>query len=507
MTPWLAPAQLALSCVILIWDIVLAGRIAQLRQAPRALQAISGLAALLVLPGVLLALATSTIITGRAVVTMDWIWPFVLILFAVQAVYTLVRRLVNLWWGIPIAAYDILIAAVGVIRYLVAHGYPIPEPLVTLLAAQNTSMVLVTQSPDVLATPFYINVPMVSPAFPALRRLTASFRLFMSSVAFLWVLIITAFGMPRAIDSVRAVAAHASDRLRERPEGDLRVGLKILPDVRNLPSAAAIRRDFALADTLGVDAIAVVVVPDAARSVIDSLARVLDRTRHDSTTLVVALGYRDKLVPELSPQPLDEDQRLATLERIVRRIRPDIVLPAEDPYGSGARAVGRLPVERWQSYLTRAARVVQAADRRVKVGVSVSITAFTRDSALYAWAARPGSPMDVVGFSFFPTPYVGGDLDALERAADRWMRALPPTKEHWVFATGGYPLAYGEQNHERTIWQVLAWATEHPAIKGLVVYEAGDYGQSRGLRAPNGRQRSASTVVARAIRGLRESAR
>jgi hypothetical protein len=184
MTPWLAPAHLALSCVILIWDIVLAGRIAQLRQAPRALQAISGLAALLLLPGVLLALATSTIITGRAVVTMDWVWPAVLVLFAMQAVYSLLRRLVNFWWGIPIAVYDIVIAAVGVIRYLVAHGYPVPEPLVTLLAAQNTAMVLVTQSPDVLATPFYINVPMVSPAFPALRRLTASFRLIMTSVAF-----------------------------------------------------------------------------------------------------------------------------------------------------------------------------------------------------------------------------------------------------------------------------------------------------------------------------------
>jgi hypothetical protein len=507
MTPWLAPAHLALACVILIWDIVLAGRIAQLRQAPRVLQAISGVAALLVLPGVLLALATSTIITGRAVVTMDWVWPMVLVLFALQAIYTLMRRLVNLWWGIPIAVYDILIAAIGVIRYVVAHGYAIPAPLVTLLAAQNTAMVLVTQSPDVLATPFYLNMPMVSPAFPALRRLTASFRLFMSSVAFLWVLIIMAFGMPRAIDSVRAVDAHAGDRLRERPDADFRIGLKILPDVRNQPSAAAIRRDFALADTLDVDAITVVVVPGAARAVIDSLARVLDRTRHDSTTLIVALGYRGKLVPELAPLPLDEDERLATLDRVVKRIRPDIVLPAEDPYGSGARVVGRLPVERWQSYLTRAARTAKAADRRVRVGLSVSITAFTRDSALYAWAARPDSPIDVVGFSFFPTPYVGGDLDALERAADRWMRALPPTKDHWVFATGGYPLAYGELNHERTIWQVLSWATEHPAIKGLVVYEAGDYGQSRGLRAPNGRLRSAYLALGRAIRGLRESAR
>ena len=56
----------------------------------------TGLAALLVLPGLLLTLATSTIITGRAVVTMDWIWPVVLVLFAAQAVYAAaVSRLIR----------------------------------------------------------------------------------------------------------------------------------------------------------------------------------------------------------------------------------------------------------------------------------------------------------------------------------------------------------------------------------------------------------------------------
>jgi len=51
----------------------------------------------------------------------------------------------------------------------------------------------------------------------------------------------------------------------------------------------------------------------------------------------------------------------------------------------------------------------------------------------------------------------------------------------------------------------LSWATDHPAIKGLVVYEAGDYAQARGLRAPNGRLRAAERAVRNAIRQLRES--
>jgi hypothetical protein len=183
-----------------------------------------------------------------------------------------------------------------------------------------------------------------------------------------------------------------------------------------------------------------------------------------------------------------------------------MILPAEDPYGSGERAVGVLPPEDWEAYLSRAAHVVKGIDRNIRVGVSVS--AYTHnDSVLYAWAAAPRSPIDVLGFSLFPSPYVGGGIQADTRTADRWMSVMRPRKEHWVFATGGYPLAYGERSQEEAVWEVMAWATDHPVIKGLVVYEAGDYGQSRGLRAPNGRLRPAVAAVMRAMRGLRESAR
>jgi hypothetical protein len=272
------------------------------------------------------------------------------------------------------------------------------------------------------------------------------------------------------------------------------------------PPAPAIRSDSALLDTMDVDALEVVIVPGASRLAIDSLARVLDPARRDSAVLIVALGYRGKLVPELEKAPLDETQRLATLRLIVDRLRPDMILPAEDPYGSGERAVGVLPPEDWEAYLSRAAHVVKGIDRNIRVGVSVS--AYTHnDSVLYAWAAAPRSPIDVLGFSLFPSPYVGGGIQADTRTADRWMSVMRPRKEHWVFATGGYPLAYGERSQEEAVWEVMAWATDHPVIKGLVVYEAGDYGQSRGLRAPNGRLRPAVAAVMRAMRGLRESAR
>ena len=506
MRNFLAPAHLALTVIILIWNTVLAGRIAQNRQAPRVFQAISGLAALLLLPGLLFLLATSTIMTGRAVARMDWIWPAVLVLFAIQSLYALSRRLVNWAWGLPIAVYNILIATIGITRYMVAHGANPPELLVALIAAQSLAMVFATGTASVMATPFFFNMPMVSPAFPARHQLTASFRFFMAVTAVTWSVFIVALGGPRAIVQLRNYDAHRNDPLRERPEADFAVGLKILPDVRSPPPLPAIRSDSALRASMDVDAMSVVVLPGAPRPAIDSLAKVMASTRGDSTILVVALGYRGTLIPELRKARFDEQQRLATLRMVVERLRPTIVLPAEDPYGSGDRAVGTLPPERWIAFLTEAARVAKSVDKNVRVGVSAS--SYTQnDSVLYAWAAKPGSPIDVVGFSLFPSPYVGGGIQADTRTADRWMRASPPKKDHWIFATGGYPLAYGERSQENAVWEVLAWATDHPAIKGAIIYEAGDYGLARGLRAPNGRTRPVTRRVITAIEQLRESAR
>lgn len=506
MSNLLPSAQIALTIVILIWNIVLAGRIAQNRQAPRFFQAVSGLAALLLIPGVLLTIATSTLITGRAVADMDWLWPAVLVLFAIQAVYALARRLVSLVWGIPIAVYNIVLVTIGIVRYLVAHGHTPPDALVALMAAQSLAMVLATLSPNVLATPFFINMPMVSPAFPAVRPLTATFRLFMSLLALMWIVFIVVLGLPRAVVQLRNYEAHRRDQLRERPDADFAVGLKILPDVASLPLPAAIHSDSALVDTMDVDAVCVVIDPGASRAAIDSLARVLDYDRSDSTQLIAVIGYRGTLIPGLRHGRLNAAVRLATLRQVMQKLQPDIVLPAEDPYGSGERALGTLSPETWERYLTDAARLAKSIDRNVKVGVSAS-SYRTNDSTLYAWAESPHSPIDLVGFSFFPSPYVGGGISTDTRTADRWMRVTPPVKDHWVFATGGYPLAYGERSQEVAVWQVLAWATDHPIIKGLVVYEAGDYGQARGLRAPNGRLRPVTAAVMRAIRGLRESAR
>ena len=87
------------------------------------------------------------------------------------------------------------------------------------------------------------------------------------------------------------------------------------------------------------------------------------------------------------------------------------------------------------------------------------------------------------------------------------MRESRSTKDHWVFAAGGFPEAHGEMSQERAIWAALAWATSRPVIKGLIVNEAGDYGTITGLRAPDGHLRRAAYAVMTALRGVREASR
>lgn len=501
---WLPVAQIALTIVLLFWDVVLAGRIAQLREAPRPFAAVTGLAGLLVLPAVLAHLASASIVTGRAIRLIDWIWPATLLLFAVQSLYALFRRLVNPTWGVPIAVYNVTITAAELVRYLGSHGVLVPDAFTMLMAAESDALALATAS-AALTSPLYLQVPMISPAFPALRNITATFRAAVALVALAWLVMIS-IEIPRARLALASYNAHSGDRLQERPAGDFELGLKIFPDLANPPPTPSVRDDIALADTIGVDAVSLVIVPDIEAAGLDSLARTVDLLRRDSTTLIVALGYHGTLVPEVGRAPFDELERLAVIRRIVRRMHPDILLPAEDPYRVGARLIGQFPVERWQSYLVRAASTAKRIDPSVQIGVAIS--AFDhRDSTLYAWAAGPRSPIDVVGFSFFPSSRGMADMDGRMRAADRWMHSTPSSKPHWVFAAGGYPLAHGELSQQQALWATLSWATARPTIKGVVVYEAGDYGVARGLRSPSGRLRMATFAIMRGIRGLREAAR
>jgi hypothetical protein len=190
---------------------------------------------------------------------------------------------------------------------------------------------------------------------------------------------------------------------------------------------------------------------------------------------------------------------------VARRLRPDYLLPADEPYGRGARALGVLPDSYWRDFLTRSAELAHAAFPTIRVGVSAA--AFdARDSVLFAWALSPRSPMNAAGFSLYPSFRGALSLDTRLAAADRWLRARPPSRKTvWVFAAGGFPLAHGERSQEQAVWRALTWATSRPDVRGVIVSEAGDYDEVLGMRTPSGRTRPVAAMVERALAGLRET--
>src|SRR5215218_6461068 len=497
--------QILIVTTVLIWDIALTSRIVQVRQLPRAFVALTALAGFLLLPALVIHLATTNAITGRSVTEVDWLWPMTLTLFALQALYAAVRRLVNPFLGFFISAFDVLIAVDAVLRSIAATGTILPAPALLFLAATTGTISFLMSSPDVISSPLFVLVPMIAPAFPALRRATATFRIGLALLAGLWVVIFMTQLTP-AVEAVSSYRIHdpRSEKLQERPEGDFEIGLKLFPDLDGPPPPVAIRNDLALADTLEVSVVSVVIVPEQMSApALDSLANALEMIRRDSTQLIVTLGYHRPLIP-LPGRTFNDARRLQTIDRVVRRLRPDVLLPAEDPYDSGTRAAGQRAPQFWESYITRAAAIAKRVRPRTRIGVSAS--AYDgRDSTLYAWAASPESPVDVVGFTLFPSRTGVRTLDAATHAADRWMREANSKKDHWVFAAGGFPEAHGEVSQERAVWAALAWATSRPSVKGLIVSEAGDYGTITGLRAPDGHLRRATYAVMAAMRGVKEA--
>ena len=158
-----------------MWDILVAGRVAQLRRAPRPFAAITAIAGLLLLPALIVAYSSASILYGRAIQPIAWIWPLVTVLFALQAAYALSRRLVTPLFGVPVAVYNVIVAIVAVTRFVVARGGTPPEFCLALSAAQANSLGLFF-GPAALWGAAYLLVPVFSPSLKARWRISGAVR-------------------------------------------------------------------------------------------------------------------------------------------------------------------------------------------------------------------------------------------------------------------------------------------------------------------------------------------
>jgi hypothetical protein len=497
--------------LLLLWDIVYAGRIAQLKRAPRPLATLSALCGFLVAPALVARLASSTVLGGRAVAAVAWLWPVTTLLFVAQAAYATLRRYVTPFVGVPLLAYDLLLLGVALSQWMLRVGWPTPTLLVSLTAAE-ASVLGTLLGRAALVVPFIVPVPIIVPAYPARTRTTRAGR---AGLAFATAFLagVTLLELPRAFGAVASYQPYSQERLSERPAGDFSIGVKLLPTLGGLPPAPAVRDATPLSDTLDLDAVSVTLRPKAlSLNALDSLSKLLEPLRRDSTLIIAAIGFDDddREALRASPQRFLA-RRMNAVDRVARALRPDVLLPAEAPYGADAEVLGTRPVEFWRAYLTAAAAQAHAVNRRIRVAVAAS-RYDSADSALYAWAASRDTPVDAVGFMVRPSFNGGAGVDARLRAADRWMRiaAASPSaprraKPHWIFDVRAYPMTHGDASQERTVWHTLAWATAHPQVVGVIVAEPDDYLMMNGLRAASGRFRPVVGTLNRAARGLREA--
>jgi hypothetical protein len=507
MMPFLAgelvPLHIALSAIVLLWDLYVARRMTQTRGVTPVIGALTGLAALLIAPALMVALVSSSSLSGRALYTISWVWPLTAVLVTVQALAATARGHIARTAGIPIVLYDAVLAAVYVTRWLVSQGESPPDSLLALSAAQ-TGAQAVSATRLAILSPWFLHVPILAPATPSRRRFGATVRVGLATLAVAWTALI-ALQVPRSARALASYDRYADDRLQERPEGDFMIGMKIFPALRAGPPPLALRNDLDLADTLGIGALSVYLASGATTSrSLDSLARSLERQRAAGRRLVAALGYppdaRERWTA--SPEAYIE-ARAREAARVAQRLRPDFLVAVVDPFGAGRRHVGALQPGEWARLIDAIARSAATADPRIRVLAHVG--GFTRrDRALFDWAARAESPVHVVAISL--TPWYDG-AESLDRdmiAADKWIAAAQSEKDVWVLEARGFPAVHGELNQERALWGALAWATSRSAVKGYVVYQASDYESPSGLRAPGGRIRRAAAAMRRAIRTLRE---
>jgi hypothetical protein len=490
------------SALVLLWDVVTAGEIARLPRVSRVFAYLSAFCGLLIIPAAIVAVASNSILAGRAMYTIGWLWPLALGLFAAQSLYAAARGLSPARVALPLAVYNVFLAAAAVSRSLASFDDVLPAWVLVPEAARANAMGLVFGR-EALGSPFALLLPLLVPASPARSRAMRGARSALTLLAGA-ATVVMALEWPSAAHAVTTYAAFDAARLQERPGGDFALGVWLLPALRSPPPPLALTYDMQLVDSLRPGILGLELKPSGARAaVMDSLGRALEDVRRDSTLLVVALGYDrgDRQRYRASPSAYAAS-RLRAIDRIVRTLRPDYLIPAREPYEAGARALGDIPAAWWVRFFAAAADTVSVLRPRTRVALEASV--FTpNDSALYHWAATPSSGIDALGFAFVASFAGAAALQARLRAADRWMQHS--TKEHWVFAVSETPATHGERNQARALWGTLAWATSRARVRGLVVRGAGDYDDVSGIRAPGGRLRPVADVIRRAQTLLAES--
>jgi hypothetical protein len=176
---------------------------------------------------------------------------------------------------------------------------------------------------------------------------------------------------------------------------------------------------------------------------------------------------------------------------LAARYKPDILVPFIEPYGAFvALSRSMYPPGQWDELLATAIRPIHKAAPGVRCAVYLGTT--DNDEALYGRICREGSPVDVVGFSFYAVFHTRDEMEKALAKVEGWIRQSGRGKPHWVFEFGQSPLTMGgELAQIHYIQTVTVWAMRQPAMRGVCVFALGDYAEKMGLLSSTGRKRRA----------------
>jgi hypothetical protein len=517
--PWpLLVVSVALA--VLVWDVAMAGWIAARREAPRVFTQLTVFCGLLVVPVIVITVASGTESGARTISGVTWLVPAVTIAFTLQVLYAVIGRLLSPVVGVPLLLYDGLLAAIALGDYYVTNRGAAPLPLQALVSARDV-VVGVGVGRASLVSPLTVLIPMVAPAYPARWRLSGSVRalLVLAATALSTLLLLE---WPRGIAAIRSYDVARYQRLQARPAGDFAIGARLWPVLQGPPPARAVRADAAIIEALSPDVVLIVLDDDGlGKTALDSLDRVLEPLRDDSVRIAVALRLGS--TPRVARQPVEDEARLQLIARVVTALRPDVLFPAlPDPVPSwldmSAPAAPFLvapsaasAVRWWQTMLTRSAATVARVRPRTVIGWSAARLDVV-DSAVYAWSMMTGSPVGVIGATIYPSFSGLPAVDARLRAFARWhARAVLDAESegsgptHWLATVGGLPRAHGDAAQLLAMRYALAWGTQRSWVRAVVLGEPADYDGWMGLRASNGRPRAALAAMGAAARALQEA--
>jgi hypothetical protein len=445
------------------------------------------LAALLMLPG-LVCNVGGTSPDGKSLVWGAWLYPAAFFLAAFANLASL-RRDGLRWWLVPIPALNLWLGVVYLTRYLAYLGVPLG------LAADGlhvTYSMVQTGTANLLYIffPIFDLLPILTlPASPT-RKWVRRLNLLPAAACFL----LLALNVGLLPYGYRVAASWRGPVDLPPARADFRAGVVLREPSAGIAIDEHWDTELARIEDLGARAVNLFLhddlMHDEARAA--ALERFLGRLRGRGVSIILTADYPQSwaTAPPGSPEEvlaamLPHQQFLAT------RFRPDILVPFIEPYGAFI-VLGRAtyPPEQWDGLLATASKAVHSVAPGVRCAVYLG--SLDNDAALYRLVCRPGSPVDVVGFSVYSLFQTRDDMQATLAKVQGWIEQSGRGREHWVFEFGQSPVTMGgELAQSHYIQFVAAWAMRQPEMRGVCVFSLGDYAEKLGLVSSTGRKRLA----------------